>query len=61
MPPNPAMLQIDHVNGKTWQANRLSQAGRIARYWAEYKAGVPLQVLCETCNEIDGFRRAGTL
>src|SRR5262245_50356281 len=57
-PMDPNKLQIDHVNGKTWIANKLSQAGRVRRYWREYEAGVPLRVLCEECNEQDGFRRA---
>ena len=57
-PKDPAKLQIDHVDGKMWRANALSQRGRVRRYWEEYKAGVRLRSLCRGCNEKDGLVRA---
>jgi 5-methylcytosine-specific restriction endonuclease McrA len=43
-------LAVDHVKQKDWDANKLSSTARVARYWREFKAGVPMQALCETCN-----------
>lgn len=43
-------LEIDHVDGCTWQHRRLSWSARIRRYVAEYRAGVRLQILCRSCN-----------
>lgn len=43
-------LEIDHVDGCTWEHRRVSWSTRIRRYVAEYRAGVRLQILCRSCN-----------
>lgn len=43
-------LEIDHVHGCTWDRAAAGRAGRHIRYAREYREGVPLQVLCRTCN-----------
>lgn len=50
-------LQLDHVEGKTWRANRLRWDDRIRRYRAEFLRGVPMRILCVECNSKDGRRR----
>jgi hypothetical protein len=53
-------LQIDHVDGKAWQARKKTSHNRVARYWREYLAGVPMRVLCSSCNARDGaYKRHG--
>lgn len=46
--------EVDHVNGRDWQARNLSSATRVRRYVAEHAAGVPLRVLCRSCNARTG-------
>ncbi len=53
----PAELIVDHVDGKSWTASKLSSSQRIARYWREYKAGIPMRALCSTCSDRDGAYR----
>lgn len=43
-------LQIDHVQGRTWDIRAKSSSARVSLYWREFKAGVSLQVLCLRCN-----------
>lgn len=43
-------LEIDHVDGCTWEHKRLSWGSRIRRYVREHRAGVRLQILCRRCN-----------
>lgn len=52
-----AVLEIDHVDGRTWSARGLSSYRRVLRYWREFRAGVRLRVLCRRCNAIDGAIR----
>lgn len=55
-----AELVIDHADGKSWTANKLSSSQRVARYWREFKAGMPMRTLCNPCSDRDGaFRRHG--
>jgi hypothetical protein len=43
-------LSIDHVRGRDWNPRKKSLHCRVARYWREYRAGVPLRVLCVAHN-----------
>jgi hypothetical protein len=43
-------LEVDHILGRTWVARNLSSISRARRYWEEYNTGVPLRVLCSSCN-----------
>ncbi len=43
-------LELDHVNGITWDARKVNYSTRIYRFWREYRNDVPLQVLCHDCN-----------
>jgi hypothetical protein len=43
-------LEINHVNGRTWSARGMSSHTRVEKYWAEFEAGVALNVLCRSCN-----------
>ena len=43
-------LEIDHVDGCTWDQRRAGRAARTLRYAREYRAGVPLRILCRSCN-----------
>lgn len=45
-----ADLEIDHVNGRTWEPRKYELSWRISRYWQEYRDGVELRVLCKSCN-----------
>jgi hypothetical protein len=57
-----SLLQVDHVDGKSWTARKLSSTARVARYRREHRAGVPLRALCSDCNATDGgFRRYGVV
>ncbi len=49
-------LEINHVNGITWDHNSVNQHRRYARYWKEHNAGVALNALCQPCNGSDGQR-----
>ncbi len=46
-------LQIDHINGKSWTANKVGSDTRVCRYMREMKEG-KLQVLCGDCNSKKG-------
>lgn len=52
-------LTVDHLSaeGAGWDHNELNQRARVARYWREYEAGVPLGAACGTCNYTDGGHR----
>jgi 5-methylcytosine-specific restriction endonuclease McrA len=52
-------LEVNHVNGISWDHNALAPHRRHARYWREYKSGVALNALCQPCNGSAGqvFRR----
>lgn len=43
-------LEIDHVDGATWNKRRCNAWVRVARYWREFQAGVKLRALCRSCN-----------
>jgi hypothetical protein len=43
-------LEIHHKNGRGWEAEKMSQRGRVRRYLKEMEAGIPLGVLCRKCN-----------
>lgn len=58
---HPRRLQIDHVDGKAWTARRLSPSSRVARYWREFLAGVPMRALCGSCNCSSGCNRRGLM
>jgi hypothetical protein len=48
--PSTRRLEVDHVDGCTWVQRRLNSEHRWYRYWAEYRAGVRLRLLCRSCN-----------
>jgi len=52
-------LEVNHVDGISWDHNALSPHRRYARYWREFASGVPLNALCQPCNGSTGqqFRR----
>jgi len=50
-------LAIDHVDGRDWEPHKLSPQMRAARYWREYKAGVRLRAICNSCNGQEGGNR----
>ena len=52
-----AQLAVDHVNGRGYEARKLSYVTRVRRYYEEYRSGVQLRVLCKKCNGWDGARR----
>lgn len=43
-------LQVDHIDGRDWCVRHEGLRGRVRRYWAEYRAGARLRVLCAPCN-----------
>jgi len=43
-------LEIDHINGRTYDVRKMDPSWRIAQYEKEEREGVPLQVLCKKCN-----------
>jgi hypothetical protein len=47
-------LEVNHVNGITWDHESLNQHRRYARYWKEYRAGVLMNAHCQPCNGSDG-------
>lgn len=47
-------LEIDHVDGRSWDPAELSAEQRIAKYEAEYEDGVKMRALCRSCNGSDG-------
>lgn len=52
-------LEVNHVDGITWNHNSVNAHRRHARYWKEFKDGVRLNALCQPCNGSMGqvFRR----
>lgn len=50
-------LEVDHVHGRNWLVQNLGQSSRVAKYWAEYKAGVEMRALCRSCSARGGSRR----
>lgn len=50
-------LDVDHEQGKRYRADRLRYDARVDRYWAEYREGAKLRVLCRRCNGRDGGER----
>jgi len=46
-------LEIDHINGRTWNLREKSSDVRIAIYEREAKQGL-LQILCKPCNASKG-------
>jgi hypothetical protein len=46
-------LELDHPNGKTWEARVLSPQQRMKRYEEDYENG-QLSLLCKKCNGTDG-------
>lgn len=50
-------MEIDHVDGRTWDGRRLNFLDRIRRQWREYRDGVRLAGVCKSCNVIDGNKR----
>lgn len=52
-------LEVNHVNGITWDHNSVNQHRRYARYWREFEAGVEMNALCQPCNGSDGQRFRG--
>lgn len=55
--PTTPLLEIDHVEGRTWKAEETSQLQRAKLYWREYRSGVQLRCLCRSCNARDGGGR----
>ncbi len=52
-------LSIEHVNGRQWDVRKYRLDARVKRYWAEYRAGVPLLALCIPCNSGGGYQYWG--
>lgn len=55
-------LEIDHPNGRKVsnrdpKHRRKSFAARVREYWDAFADGVPLRVLCRSCNARDGGGR----
>jgi hypothetical protein len=44
------LLEIDHVDGASWNKRACNAWIRAARYWREHKEGVRLRPLCRSCN-----------
>jgi hypothetical protein len=52
-------LEVNHVDGITWDHNKLAPHRRHARYWREYESGVLLNALCQPCNGSTGQQFRG--
>ena len=54
-------LEVDHIIGRDYTLNKLSQDQRISRYTKELALG-QLQLLCDNCNRQKGYesQRDGT-
>lgn len=50
-------LEVDHVRGRDWSPRKLNRWARVARYWREYDAGVPLRAAHRSCNAGHNPRR----
>jgi hypothetical protein len=46
-------LELDHPNGKHWEARKLSPQMRMKQYEEDYENG-QLSLLCKSCNARDG-------
>jgi hypothetical protein len=53
-------LEIDHVDGASWNKRAVNAWRRVARYWREFREGVRLRALCRGCNggHLNNRRRA---
>lgn len=49
-------LEVDHVNGRSWDPAELSAQQRADKYWQEYERGTKLRALCRSCNGRDGAK-----
>lgn len=49
-------LEIDHVDGCTWNKRLVNAWSRVARYWREHAEGIKLRALCRGCNGSLGTR-----
>lgn len=47
-------LEVDHVDGRLWRVEAVCFETRVRMYWAEFRAGVRLQALCQKHNGKDG-------
>lgn len=54
----PDMLEVDHVDGITWDDRAVNSGQRVDRFWDEFNTGVRLRALCKSCNSRDGAKRA---
>jgi 5-methylcytosine-specific restriction endonuclease McrA len=43
-------LEVDHINGRSYDVRKMDASWRIAKYEQEERDGIPLQVLCKRCN-----------
>jgi hypothetical protein len=50
-------LEVDHVDGRSWELTALNRWSRVARMWRELAEGVRLRALCRSCNALGGGRR----
>jgi hypothetical protein len=50
-------LDVDHLDGRSWELRKLSRWGRVARFWREFEAGVRMRALCKSCNRREGGGR----
>ncbi len=53
-------LEINHVDGCTWDQRRAGRENRFLRYLREYRAGVRLNILCRSCNAAQNQHTHGT-
>lgn len=51
-------VEVDHPDGRTWEARRLDYESRLRRYIQEFREGVRLRWLCSRCNGHDGWKRS---
>jgi hypothetical protein len=54
------LLEVDHVDGASWNKRACNAWVRAARYWREFKEGVRLRAACRSCNggHLNNRRRA---
>lgn len=43
-------LEVNHIDGCTWNQRTAGRAGRWVRYWREILAGVRIDLRCRSCN-----------
>lgn len=53
-------LEFDHLDGRTWEMNKVGSDQRIRVMEREHRDGVRLAGACRTCNAKDGAQRAYT-